>query len=640
MTVQDSPRSASEPAIRIAGLGILSPLGIGVETTFKEMLAGQCGIHPISRFSLADYPQKNGGQLTENDESHLLDTFPADSLAISMIEAAGREAMAMKEDATVPAADPELGLILSSNFGAMDLLEWCWRERLDTNAMDPETFHNQQNMLSEITRRLGVDGPCAQVSLSCASGTAAVALARQWLRLGRSRRVLVIGYDLLTEFCWYGLANLRTITDDCIRPFDTDRRGTIFSEGAAALLLETTDDPGPDDLLLLGASTNNNAFHLTAPTKEAEGSRCVMEQALAQAGITGAQLDFISAHGTGTTANDVTESQAILRLTEPADIPVAAFKSALGHMLGAAGTAEIVMTAEALRQGILPPILNQQQQDEACQVRCVTHPLKKKFSLALTNSAGIGGSNAAAVLGRGKNVIKNSQKKPGPPRKVGLKRAGWVLPQGIGAGTALPEFDRSCNLTDPGKLTNFSVKPYLHSIKGYLDPTGAYALAAVALCLGEDRDGQKPRPKAIVSATRYGAPISGMTVFRQAVTRGPRFASPMMFPHSYASTPANLAAIEFGLNGPHMIFSHCPDHEEALQCAAAWIRQQEVDDVLLLCFEAVTAEVVPDNTNILNGAVCLWLSASDQDAELPHATRHAAPQVAGTVYSLLTPNAE
>ncbi len=585
--------------IDIVGMGLVSCLGSNADQSWQGMLAGKDGFRALDRFPLDDYTQTNGGQLSTDAEEALRDELPEDDLACAMILKAAREALG-----EIP-LQPDAGLVLATNFGFMETKEWCWRERVDVGEMDADTYARQHDPAEQIATMLKLDGPRTQLSLSCASGAGGVALAGQWLRAGRCNTVLVVCYDALTEFCWTGLSNLRTITDDRLRPFDVSRHGTIFSEGAAALLLTTEEACGRDVLArLLGAATNNNAYHLTAPAKGAEGSRKVMAAALEAAGIDSDKVDLISAHATGTTANDVTESAAIKVLVQGRSVPVAAFKSSFGHMLGAAGLAEIITTVMSLRDGVVPPVLNLQEQDKECDVDVVAgEPRKGSFRVAVTNSAGIGGNNAATVIGRADSVPVSADV---TPRDVYLHHVGWVLPGSAEHGEALPKLDAAMLISRRDELTSFSVKPYIQSVKGYLDPAGAYALGAAALCL----DGYKvadPDRAAVISATQYGATTSGYRFFEQMVNKGHRFASPMIFPHSYSNTAGNLVAIEWGWSGPHLVFDNAPDGTEALWAATDMLQRGLADDALVILYEAVTSSAVPDTITPLNGAICLRL---------------------------------
>jgi 3-oxoacyl-(acyl-carrier-protein) synthase len=363
------------------------------------MVAGECGIHEIDRFDPEPYAQPKGGQVPAEVEEALRDEFADDDFAVAMIKAAGREAMEQAGRA-VGEPDPELGLVLATNFGPMETLEWCWRERLDMGTMDEGTFDMVDGAIDAVADWLGCGGPRLQLSLSCASGAATVSAARDLIQTGRARRVLAIGYDALTEYCWCGLTNLRTITTDVVRPFDANRSGTIFSEGAAALLVAHADD-GPGLATLAGAATNNNAFHMTAPAKEADGSRRVMQAALESAGMSADEIDHICAHATSTSANDITEAACFRNLfgERLSRMTVAAHKSQLGHMLGGAGAAEAIITIKAMREGVIPPTINHITPDPGCLLDCVPGTARRhQFRTAITNSAGIGGNNSSLVL--------------------------------------------------------------------------------------------------------------------------------------------------------------------------------------------------------------------------------------------------
>ncbi|MFW5893505.1 MAG: beta-ketoacyl-[acyl-carrier-protein] synthase family protein [Verrucomicrobiota bacterium] len=385
--------------IEIAGMGLVTCLGCNVKAVFDAMVRGECGIRAITRFDASDFPQPNGGQLEESEEKTLRERFPDEDLAAAMVQAAGLEALGGPNTQN----NPRRGLVLATNFGPVESLEWSWRERLDMGTLDQDTFSLFDDVTGRIARAFGCAGPTTQISMSCASGAAAVFQAKQWLEKGRADQVLAIGYDMLSEFVWTGLTNLRTISTDRMRPFDANRSGTIFSEGAAAMLLERRD-PNADDLrrpLIAGAAVNNNAFHMTAPPKEAEGSRRVMAAALQDAGFSPEAIDHASAHATATAANDVTEAAALRNLfgNHLDNMTVAAHKSQLGHMMGAAGLAEAIITVCALRNGIIPPTIHHEVPDPNCKLDCVPATARPTTArTAITNSAGIGGNNGALIM--------------------------------------------------------------------------------------------------------------------------------------------------------------------------------------------------------------------------------------------------
>jgi 3-oxoacyl-(acyl-carrier-protein) synthase len=387
--------------IVIVGSGLVCCLDAGVEAVFRRMCAGECGIRPLDRFPSEPYAQKSGGQVPAEIEARLRVQFPDDDLAGAMVREAGGEALC-QAGRRPGVTDPRLGLVLATNFGPMESLEWCWRERVDVGSLDAGTFARFDLFLEQMASALGCGGPRLQLSLSCASGAAALAVAADLIHSGRAERVLAIGYDLITEFCWCGLTNLHTITTDCMRPFDLNRSGTLFSEGAAAMLVERGDaGTAPVLGVLAGTATNNNAFHMTAPSKEAEGSRRVMAAALADAGITPAEVEHICAHATSTRANDVTEAAALRNLfgERLSTMTVAAHKSQLGHLMGAAGLAEAIVTLEVIRRGVIPPTVNHVTPDPECPLDCVRGTARSRsVHCAVTNSAGIGGNNSSVVI--------------------------------------------------------------------------------------------------------------------------------------------------------------------------------------------------------------------------------------------------
>lgn len=627
-------------SIPVVGIGLVSSLGAGVSSVFEKMLAGEVGVRPLTRFPAKDYAQPNGGQAPDDLAATLEEQYPDDDPALRFIKAAASEAFSglgltpagvAAEAGAIASADPQLGLVLGTNFGLMETLEWCWRERIETGRLDEATFDVQQAVTEMVAAWVGAGGPRAQVSLSCASGAAAVDVARDWLLGGRATRVLVVCYDSLTEFAWCGLSNLRTISTDALRPFDTKRAGTIFSEGAAAVLLSLRPEDGARALAtVLGSATNNNAFHLTAPCKAGAGSRRVMAAALAEAEVAPDQVELVSAHATGTTANDVTESAAIAELGA-GKAPVVAFKGNLGHMLGAAGLAEMVLAIEAQRHGRAPAVAGLREFDTACPVTVVRDaPRAGAYSTMLTNSAGIGGNNASIVIGPASRRPTLAEPLAIPSDAAGatvwLRACGWVLPGAVGGGAGLPTelpglaggaldgASMTATLTALAgrneELTGFNVKPFIESVKGYLDPAGAFALAAASLARRSGGDAPTDGDAtAVVACTRYGAAQSGYAFYQQFIEKGARFASPMIFPHGYSNTASNLVAIEFNYGGAHLVYDRAGSVDNALWSAADHLRRGRARDVFVLAVEGAPATTLPDGAAVLHGALCLWLTA-------------------------------
>lgn len=204
---------------------------------------------------------------------------------------------------------------------------------------------------------------------------------------------------------------------------------------------------------------------------------------------------------------------------------------------------------------------------------------------------------------------------------IAVAGIGWVLPTGVGSGTEILERSdwARVSMTDKGSLAGFSAKPYLSSVKGYLDPAGSYCLAASALALGRDAGSQPTglqENSGICTLTHYGAPLSGFRFYEQLVEKGPRYASPLIFPHGYANTAGNLCAIEFEFGGPHMVLSGPQDVREAFAFAAARLNDGTAGEMLVSVYESTDDRALPDDLAILDGAVSFWLKPARDAAGL------------------------
>ncbi len=190
---------------------------------------------------------------------------------------------------------------------------------------------------------------------------------------------------------------------------------------------------------------------------------------------------------------------------------------------------------------------------------------------------------------------------------------GWVLPGSVGSGPGFLEVAASWQPGDNAALAGFSARDYLTSVKGYLDPGGAFCLAAAALALGgvqrAAQEGGVRARSGICTITRYGSTLSAYRFTEQLVRKGPRLASPLIFPHGYANTPGNLAAIEFGFGGPHMVLYGEQDVREALEYALSRVGDGTADELLVAAYESAEGAAVPDGLAVAHGAVALHVQA-------------------------------
>ena len=276
-------------------------------------------------------------------------------------------------------------------------------------APDPRAFaeFSFQAAAREAAERLALRGPMATLSLSCASGVAAIGYAVDLIRERRVERMIAGGYDELSRMSYSGLSALRAITPEIIRPFDKNRNGTMFAEGAGVVIVESLDAALRRGVRIhaevLGHAMNNDAFHMTAPDQTGKGIVGVMQLAINDAAVLPGDIQHINAHGTGTVYNDKIETAAIKAVfnAHARKLAITASKSMIGHTCGAAGTLESICTIKTLQTGIVPPTIHYETPDPECDLDYVpNHARQCDVRIALCNAYGIGGTNSAIVLAR------------------------------------------------------------------------------------------------------------------------------------------------------------------------------------------------------------------------------------------------
>jgi 3-oxoacyl-[acyl-carrier-protein] synthase II len=253
-----------------------------------------------------------------------------------------------------------------------------------------------------LARWLGAAGPVITVSTACASGATALALGADLLRHGEADAVVAGGYDVLCRFVMRGFDALKALTKDVVRPFDRRRGGLLLGEAAALVLLLRERDAGGARLgTLLGYGSASDASHIAAPDPSGHGLERSIRAALGQADLAPADLDFVSAHGTGTPINDRVETAALKRAlgARAHEIPVNSIKPSMGHTMGASATLEALMCLLASRHGLIPPTLHLEEPDPDCDLDYVPGRARAaRPRISLSTSLGFGGCNAALVL--------------------------------------------------------------------------------------------------------------------------------------------------------------------------------------------------------------------------------------------------
>jgi len=405
----------------ITGLGLVSPLGNDVDSSWRALLAGECGAGPITQFDHTDYPVHFACELNEFDPTTWIDRKAArrmDRFA-QMILAAARQAEA--ESGIDVAKEPErVGASIATGIGGLRSYQECY-DVLRTRGPDRVSPFSIPSIIPNmgagwVSIELGTKGPLMSECTACAASNMAIGDAMDEIRLGRADVFFAGGTEApITEVGIAGFDAMRALSrrnDDpahASRPFDNARDGLVMGEAAAALVLEElghAQERGATIYAeLLGYGVSSDASHMTEPDPTGENPARAMTMAIADAGVDTAEVGYINAHATSTPLGDASETRVIkLALGEEnaRKVAISSTKGATGHCFGAAGAVEAVFTVMALRDRKLPPTINYEVEDPDCDLDYVPNESRDApdLSVALSNSFGFGGHNASIVIRR------------------------------------------------------------------------------------------------------------------------------------------------------------------------------------------------------------------------------------------------
>ena len=388
--------------IAITGMGVVSPIGQGVEAFWAGLIKGVSGITTIERFATHDLRVRRGGEIKQLVGLLVGDQpLPACRASQFLIYAAAEATrMAHLQDSTAP--DTCLAVVVGSALGGIAEAERWYERPGDLHALATAAYDGPTRNLA---RWLRATGPVLTISTACASGATSLGLAADLLRAGAATAVVAGGVDVLCRFVMRGFNHLRSLTRDEVRPFDRRRKGLLLGEGAGLVVLERASAARQRGVTpygyLLGHASCADGAHITAPDPAGRGLEQAIRLALANAGIQGEAIEFISAHGTGTPLNDSMETLVFKKILgqRAYAVPVNSIKAHMGHTMGAAATLETIMCLLAWRYGEIPPTLNYGEPDAACDLDYVTGQARAyRPRLSLNTAAGFAGCNACLVL--------------------------------------------------------------------------------------------------------------------------------------------------------------------------------------------------------------------------------------------------
>ena len=412
-------QSGERRRVVVTGIGLITPLGASVQKTWDGLLAGKSGIGPITRFDATGLETTIAGEVRDFDPLVYMDRKEirrADRFAQFAVAAAGQALQDAKLQIT-PDLAPRIGAAFGSGIGGVETLV----DNILSHASDPRKvspFMIPMMIIDmaagEIAMKYGAKGPNMGHVSACASSANSIGEAAEMIRRGEADAMLAGGAEAGLIKVAIGAFNqaraLSTRNDapeKASRPFDKERDGFVFSEGAGCLVLEALEFARARGARILGEfagyGLSADAYHVTAPPPGAEGAVRAMRMALADARVRPDEIGYVNAHGTSKQANDGAETAALKTVfgTHAKSVPISSTKSMTGHTLGAAGAIEAAICILAMRDGCLPPTINQEVPDPECDLDYIPNRSRPaEVRVALSNSMGFGGHNVALVLRR------------------------------------------------------------------------------------------------------------------------------------------------------------------------------------------------------------------------------------------------
>jgi 3-oxoacyl-[acyl-carrier-protein] synthase II len=404
----------------VTGLGLVSPLGTGVEKNWQSLLEGRSGIRKLTRFAADGFAARIAGEVPDFRAEDYIESKEIKKMDLFIQYAIGAATMAM-EDSGLKIDDESaetVGVIIGVGLCGIETIETTKEALLSGGPRKISPFFIPKVISNlapgHVAIRYGAKGVNWTPTSACASGTHAIGEAFHLIRRGVQNAVIAGGAEAaITPLGVGGFAAMKALStrneepEKASRPFDKERDGFVIGEGSGILILEDREQALKRGAKIyaevIGYAANGDAYHMTAPSPEGEGAARCMRLALKDAGITPTDVDYINAHGTSTEYNDANETTAIKAVfgEQAAKLAVSSTKSMTGHLLGAAGAVEGVYSTLAIHHGMIPPTINYENPDPACDLNYVPNTARKAdVKVALSNSFGFGGTNGCVIFRR------------------------------------------------------------------------------------------------------------------------------------------------------------------------------------------------------------------------------------------------
>jgi 3-oxoacyl-[acyl-carrier-protein] synthase II len=402
----------------ITGIGLVSSLGIGTEASWAGLIAGRSGVTRITRFDVSAYAAQIAAEVKGFDPLAFIEKKDVKKMDVFIQYAIAAAQFAMDDSRLeITAANaPEIGVCIGSGIGGFITIEREHKALLDGGPRKVSPFFIPSAIINlaagQVSIRFGAKGPNLATCTACSASAHSVGDSYEIVKRGDADAMIAGGSEAaITPMSVGGFGQLRALStrndapEKASRPFDKDRDGFIIGEGAGVLILEELEHAKRRGATIyaeiVGYGMSGDAYHMTAPSEDADGARRVMAMAIRKAGITPDQVDYINAHGTSTPYNDRLETLAIKNCfgDHARKLVISSTKSMTGHLLGGAGGLEAGISALSVYHQIVPPTINLDDPDPECDLDYVPHTSRKlAIRYALSNSFGFGGTNAALLF--------------------------------------------------------------------------------------------------------------------------------------------------------------------------------------------------------------------------------------------------
>ncbi|HCZ12408.1 MAG TPA: beta-ketoacyl-[acyl-carrier-protein] synthase II [Nitrospiraceae bacterium] len=402
----------------ITGLGLVTPLGIGVETSWKSALEGKSGIVPITQFDASQMPVRIAGEVKDFDPALYIEAKEIKKMDRFIHFAVAAATMAMEDSGLKITAenDERVGVIIGAGMGGLPAIEHYHKIYLEKGYRRISPFFIPMIIINlasgNVSIKFGAKGPNSSAVTACATGSHSIGDAFRLIQRGDADAMIAGGTEsVITPLGVGGFAVMKALStrndepEKASRPFDIGRDGFVMGEGSGVIVLESMESALKRGAKIyaeiIGYGMSSDAYHITTPAPEGEGAARCMKASLKDAGIEPEKIDYINAHGTSTKYGDELETAAIKKVfgEHAYKLCVSSTKSMTGHLLGAAGGVEAIFSALSIHNNIIPPTINLENPDPECDLDYAPNKAKQTdVEYAMSNSFGFGGTNACLVF--------------------------------------------------------------------------------------------------------------------------------------------------------------------------------------------------------------------------------------------------